>query len=562
MSRLIAATSLLLLAALALSQGKSDASTYRSLIESGDQAVRSREFDKAAQAFKQATDIAPWDGALFAKLARAHGRLGNTEQAVAAYKEAIRLGSVMAKHTANHEYQIALLYAKDDNADECFKWLERSVNHGLRQISQARSRRFNLLKQRDDYKKLVGTVDTDGMTRVEGMLTDLRHMDREVRRVHIAPYHATAKEELDKAFAQLEKDIPSLTDEQFYIRMRQYMRLFGDGHTNVRLGNWEELSDAARYVPLTFYWFSEGIHVFGAKPGFEKFIGYKVLGMNGTPIEELAARIGTIVNQDNPQGTKYAVPALLNNSLILKGLGLSNGEDVTLRMQDPVSGETSTHTFQFDQEEMTGLSYAFTKEDVQVPLYVQHAQDGTSYWYQVIPEQSALYLQYNAVRQDAKLPMDEFMKEVMDKIEELDIQKLIIDVRFNGGGNSFFNANILHPVMRSERINRKGHLFVITGRQTFSAAQNFTSDLMRESEAIFVGEPTGSAPQFVGETVRSFLPYTKMRISISDLFWQRGWPMDHRIWIPPDLPAPLSVKDYLNNRDPALQAALDYQVKQ
>ena len=28
-----------------------------------------------------------------------------------------------------------------------------------------------------------------------------------------------------------------------------------------------------------------------------------------------------------------------------------------------------------------------------------------------------------------------------------------------------------------------------------------------------------------------------------------------------DLPAPLSVKEYLENRDPALQATLDYRVK-
>ncbi|MCH7903037.1 MAG: hypothetical protein IH944_00555 [Armatimonadetes bacterium] len=549
----------LLLASFALAQ--SDALNYVSLIETGDQAVRDREYEKAATAFRQATEIAPWDGALFAKLGRAEGRLGNTENAVEAYKEAIRLGSVMAKHRANYEYQIARIYADDENADECFKWLERSVNHGLRQIRQAQSSRFALLQDRDDYKSLIGTIDTDGMTRVEGMLTDLRHMDREVRRVHIAPYGVTPKEELDRAFAQLESDIPNLSDEQFYVRMRQYMRLFGDGHTNVRLGNWKELADTVKRLPLTFYWFSDGIHVLGAKPEFEEYIGYKVLSMNGRSIEDIAERIGTIVNQDNPQGTKYAVPVLMNNSLILNGLGISSGEDVSLTLQEPDNGAVSTFTFQLGQQEMTGLSYAFSKEGVRVPFYFQHVLDGTSYWYQVIPEENALYLQYNAVRQDSKLPMKQFMDEVMAKIEELDIQKLIIDVRFNGGGNSFFNANILHPVMRSERINKKGHLFVITGRQTFSAAQNFASDLMRESEAIFVGEPTGGAPQFVGENVGSYLPYTKMRISISDLFWQRGWPMDHRIWIPPDLPAPLSVKDYLENRDPALQAALDYRVK-
>lgn len=560
MGRILVVMAALVLSPLLQAQ-QSDSERYVDLIAQGDSAVREREFEKAADAFRKATGIAAWDGALFTKLARAEGRLGNTEKAVAAYMEAIRLGSVMAKHRANHEYQIALLYAKEENAQACMDWLKQSLDHGLRSLTLAQSRRFRFLHDRDDYRTLVGMIDTDSMTREQGMLADLRRMDSEVRRVHIDPYHATTKEELDQAFAQLEIDVPGLTDEQFYVRMRQYMRMFGDGHTNVRIGNWEGLSDTVRYVPLTFYWFSDGIHVFGAKPGFEKYIGYKVLGMNGTPIEEIAAQIGTIVNQDNPQGTKYAVPALMNNNVVLKGLGLLSGETGTFRLQAPGDGVISIDSFKFDQKDMADLGYTFTKPGVKVPLFVQHALDGTSYWYQVIPDQSALYLQYNSVRQDPDLPMSDFMQEVMGKIEELDIQKLIIDVRFNGGGNSFFNANILHPVMRNERINKKGHLFVITGRQTFSAAQNFASDLMRESEAIFVGEPTGGAPQFVGESNRSFLPYTKMRISISDLFWQRGWPMDHRIWIPPDLPAQISVKDYLNNHDPALQAALDYQVK-
>lgn len=560
MGRKLALLATLLLAPLAIAQAQSDSARYIDLIAQGDSAVRDREHLKAAHAYRQAVGIAAWDGALFAKLARAEGRLGNVDNAVDGYKEAIRLGSVLAKHTAVHEYQIALLYAKADDADACFEWLKRSLGHGLRSLGLAQSRRFRLLHDREDYRALVGMVDTDGMSREQGMVADLKRMDSEVRRVHFAPYAVTPKEELDRAAAQLERDIPNLTDEQFYIRMRQYMRMFGDGHTNVRLGNWKDLTDGSRNLPLTFYWFADGIHVHAALPGFEDYIGYKVLGMEGVPIDEIVEKITTIVNQDNPQGTRNAMPALMGGNIVLRGLGILRGEDVDIRLQAPGNGVASTVTFQFREAKTSDYRYAFSGQDDGAPLYVQHFRDKL-YWYQVIPEQSAIYLQYNSVRQDPDEPMAEFMAEVMAKIGELDIQKLIIDVRFNGGGNSFFNANILQPVMRSERINKRGHLFVITGRQTFSAAQNFTSDLMRDSQALFVGEPTGSAPQFVGETVRSYLPYTKMRISISDLFWQRGWPMDHRIWIPPDLPAPLSVKDYLENRDPALQAALDYQVK-
>ena len=80
-----------------------------------------------------------------------------------------------------------------------------------------------------------------------------------------------------------------------------------------------------------------------------------------------------------------------------------------------------------------------------------------------------------------------------------------------------------------------GGLFVIIGRRTFSAAQNFSTYLDFHTNAIFVGEPTGSCPTFNGESIEFTLPNTGTRVNISDLLWQSGWPMDRRPWIPPDL---------------------------
>ena len=45
-----------------------------------------------------------------------------------------------------------------------------------------------------------------------------------------------------------------------------------------------------------------------------------------------------------------------------------------------------------------------------------------------------------------------------------------------------------------------GHLFVIIGRRTFSAAQNTVNMIEKNTNATFVGEPTGSRPNFVGES--------------------------------------------------------------
>jgi hypothetical protein len=131
----------------------------------------------------------------------------------------------------------------------------------------------------------------------------------------------------------------------------------------------------------------------------------------------------------------------------------------------------------------------------------------------------------------------------------------VIDIRWNDGGNTFLEMPFLHRLIGS-RLDRRGSLFVIIGRRTFSAAQNFATLIDRHTEAIFVGEPTGSSPTFVGETVEFELPYSHVQANVSDLLWQSSWPMDYRTWLPPTLYTPPTFATYRMNRDPAMEAIL------
>ena len=71
-------------------------------------------------------------------------------------------------------------------------------------------------------------------------------------------------------------------------------------------------------------------------------------------------------------------------------------------------------------------------------------------------------------------------------------------LRRNGGGNNYLPEPLRKRLLRS-RFNRPGGLYVMTSPMTFSAAQNPTTRLERDSFAIFVGEPTGGAPNHYGD---------------------------------------------------------------
>lgn len=103
---------------------------------------------------------------------------------------------------------------------------------------------------------------------------------------------------------------------------------------------------------------------------------------------------------------------------------------------------------------------------------------------------------------------------------------------------------------------------IITGRRTYSAEQNASTFFERHTAAIFVGEPTGSSPNFVGEEDPLLLPYSKITANVSHLYWQSAMPQDNRTWIAPQLYMPPTFKDYSANRDVALEAILSYRPQQ
>ena len=137
------------------------------------------------------------------------------------------------------------------------------------------------------------------------------------------------------------------------------------------------------------------------------------------------------------------------------------------------------------------------------------------------------------------------------------VKNLIVDVRHNNGGNSYLYPPFLRLFASFEESAPDRRIYFLTGRNTFSAAQNFSTNVERLTRAVFAGEPTGSSPKFTGEgAIWIDLPYSRIKFSISNWYHQFTFWADNRLWIAPDVPVPLSSTDYFAGRDPALDAVL------
>jgi hypothetical protein len=143
-------------------------------------------------------------------------------------------------------------------------------------------------------------------------------------------------------------------------------------------------------------------------------------------------------------------------------------------------------------------------------------------------------------------------------VDSLGARRLILDLRGNGGGNNYLNQPLVHALIRRPELDRTGRLFVVVDRGTFSAAVSLAADLQRETHALFVGEPTGAAPNSPGDPAHVTLPASGLVVRISTVLWQGSDPRDPRTFIAPDLPALPTFADWLAHRDPALAAIEAY----
>lgn len=335
----------------------------------------------------------------------------------------------------------------------------------------------------------------------------------------------------------------------------------GDGHTELGLGPRPEYTNT---LPLKFESFAEGIFITAADPAYRSLLGAQVLSFDGHPTTAVIAKLSPYLSRDNDNWIEAFLPQYFRYPALLNGLDLAKRSDrVTLRVKSmngliTDADVTTTAVAPYIWNELpspSGWINLFEALSVAVPLYLQN--NGTN-WLRYDSPSKVLYAQYNRVLDLPGETLAAFTGQLETALASGNVDKLVLDMRWNNGGNTYLNEPLLRLLMRERSVNRTGHLFVIIGPRTFSAALNAAAYFERSLDAIFVGEPTGGKPNSPGEEWFFSLPYSKVNVSLSNLYWESGWPVDSRWAIAPQIYTPRTFADYLAGRDPAMEAVLAY----
>jgi len=393
----------------------------------------------------------------------------------------------------------------------------------------------------------------DTMDVMANWLIDINYLSDELKKTHYNPYFKLEETEWNNRIEQLKNDVPNLNNDQILARIYQFLAEMGDAHTLVR----KRGKFSTKRLPFNTKIFSDGCYINHASEEYKELLGARILKVNNTDIDSVINKVCSLIPKENELWYKFIFFVYFRNMNLLHGLEICNTADsleITYSIDNRIERKTIISVSEQNIPEM--ISYhSYYKKDY--PQFIENSD--TAYWYNYAGEdKEILYVQINGIMSLEENPLSEFCDTIESLANNKDISAFVLDLRLNGGGNSSLNKNII-KLLLSDNINIKGKLFVLIGSNTFSAAQNLTSDIEHYTEAIFMGEPTGSSPNFIGEVNPFKLPYSGMQISSSNLYHQRGhYSSDKRKWIAPDIYIDFSFNDYKNGIDPVLNTIIEF----
>ena len=167
-----------------------------------------------------------------------------------------------------------------------------------------------------------------------------------------------------------------------------------------------------------------------------------------------------------------------------------------------------------------------------------------------------LFVQFDSYQDAQDQPFEAFARDFFALADSRPVERFVLDLRNNGGGNQAIGLPLMDGIKARPAINARGRLFILVGRATYSSAVNDAVRYRRETQAVFLGEPTGGRPNHYGEVRHLTLPNSGLAVAYSTRFF-RLQPEDTPSFVP-DVHVETSTADYLAGRDPTFEALLAY----
>ncbi len=390
-------------------------------------------------------------------------------------------------------------------------------------------------------------------------------------------YRLMPKDAFARQVADLRREVPQLPDSEIILRLDRIVATPRVAHTQLSLTSGLGARAFHRY-PVRLRWFADDLAVVAGTPAYREALGCRVLRIGSMTPDKVEATLAPYISYENRAHLRRLSPGymvlaeLMQREKIADASGhlsltcvKADGKAVTLDLAP--AGQVEPSRESADAAEAAEPEPA-TQRPPRTSQRLVTAQDALHirplfcrkhghppYWFEYLPDTQTLYIQYNLCRDAPTNSFAPFVRKVFATTDSQPVRRVVVDLRFNGGGVSSAVNPLLQGLRARPALSAKGHLYVLTGGGTYSAAMITAYKFRSQLKAILVGEPPGNKPNHYGDVVPFYLPNSKLKIGCSKkhIILMRGSDPES---LEPDILVPSTLADFLSGRDRVLDTAL------
>lgn len=263
------------------------------------------------------------------------------------------------------------------------------------------------------------------------------------------PYYADSKHcsKLDKQTKRMYKECGKITnDVDFKVYTAKIAASLSDGHTAVPY--WMTFD---RIFPVKFILDGSSSAIIEVSPEDRRdILGKEVKSINGKSIEHILKITRPLVSADNDANFENTIKEIMMFAQFWPLIGMSD-EVMHLTFTDGTSADIkavdkgSLRIAQIQKDSIQGVT----------------AHRGVLFDYTIFEDESICYLQFNQFADRLTHPQysqlarfDDFTRNMMTEMRNKEIKTLVIDLQYNGGGNSQLGDVLLswlHPHRATKR---------------------------------------------------------------------------------------------------------------
>ena len=332
---------------------------------------------------------------------------------------------------------------------------------------------------------------------------EFEFMKEEVEMNHKNFFNTVSKEECEEEYKRLSSNIDGISYTDYYFVLSSFLALSNDSHTSLEAG---DIYSYFMYYPLQLNYVGDKVYVVSGLSDYKDYMGKEVTAINGVNIKVIEEKVSLVVPHDNTVYLKLWLNNQLNNTSFLSFIDVADSDKapVTLTFSDGKNVSLSpTLSQEIDRDDIISAFSSYS------PYIYQ------GYYRAMEIRDDVLLISYNTCSDNPSYPMKNFASDLKKALKEKKYSKIIVDLRYNGGGNSA----VLNPVIKLLK-KEKCSKYALIGENTFSSAILNAVSLKDDADFTLVGTPTGGSINHYGELKSFTLPETGWEVYYSSKYFK------------------------------------------